>query len=300
MMSSNDVIIIGAGPAGISAAIQLKRSGLNPIVFEKNKIGGLLNNANLVENYPGFPGGISGRELVALFKEQLESFGIDIIYDAVESIDYINETFLVQSASKEVESNAIIVASGTQPKQIENIKISDKIKDRIYYEIADLLETKNKIITIIGAGDAAFDYALNLSKKNDVTILNRGEHTKCLQLLYDRVINDKTKDSIQYITQAQISAIKTYSDNQLTIKYRNNNEDVDIVSDYVIFAIGRELLLDFISDKIKKRIDELEKKDLLHFIGDIKNQNYRQTTIAVGDGVLAAMKIERKYRDKSS
>ena len=233
-MSANDVIIIGAGPAGIAAAIQLKRSGLNPVVFEKKKIGGLLNNANLVENYPGFPGGITGPDLAALFKEQLESFEIEIIYEQIKSLDYNNELFTARTESKEMQSKAAIIASGTRPKRSNDLKISDRIKSKIYYDVSNLLEANGKTITIIGAGDAAFDYALNLAKKNNVIILNRGKNIKCLPLLYDRI---KEAKSIKYQAQTQVLKITEFSGNRLILKCRKNNEDVDIISDCVILAI---------------------------------------------------------------
>ncbi len=294
-MPGNDIIIIGAGPAGIAAAIQLKRSGFNPIVFEKKNIGGLLNNANLVENYPGFPGGITGPDLVRLFKEQLESFGIEIIYEQVQSLDYDNELFTAATKSNKIESKAVIIASGTKPRLSNDIKISRIIRNKIYYEVTDLLELEEKNITIIGAGDAAFDYALNLARKNSITILNRGENIKCLPLLFDRVKSDNT---IKYLSQIQVFEIDGTAANQLLLKCRNKNEDIDIISDYVILAFGRELLLDFMTENLLKEKDELEKKEQLHFVGDVNGRLYRQTSIAVGEGVLAAMKIAGKNRTK--
>jgi len=292
-MRPNEVIIIGAGPAGIAAAIQLKRSGLNPAIFEKKKIGGLLNNANLVENYPGFPGGITGPGLVALFKKQLESFGIKIIYEQVESVDYENRLFIVQSESKITESKSIIIASGTRPKKTTDFMISDNIKDRVYYDLSDLPDVEEKNITIIGAGDAAFDYALNLARKNNVAILNQGHTVKSLPLLYDRA---RQTDSIEYLSQIRVLEINESSAGQLELKCRKNNGDIDIASDYVIFAIGREVRLDFMTENLKMKRNELEKEGLLHFVGDVNGRIYRQTAIAVGDGILAAMKIERKHR----
>src|SRR4030067_3593524 len=96
-MDIEDVIIIGGGPAGIAAAIQLKRYGLNPLIFERGALGGLLRNANLVENYPGFPGGISGMKLVGLLEQQARDFALRVTYAAVIRVDRAAGSFQVKT-----------------------------------------------------------------------------------------------------------------------------------------------------------------------------------------------------------
>jgi thioredoxin reductase len=296
-MPVNNVIIIGGGPAGIAAAIQLKRSGLNPIIFEKGKIGGLLNNAVLVENYPGFPGGISGSDLVVLFKEQIKLLEIEVIYEYVKSLDYHNGLFNIQTDSqKKMLSKTAIVASGTKPRRSSDAKISNDIKDKIYYEIYDILDNEGKSMAIVGSGDAAFDYALNLGRKNKITVLNRGNKVKCLPLLFSRAQNTA---NVNYIPQARVLKVDKFSADQLVLKYNKNGEDIDIISDFVILAIGREPYLDYMTDGLKKIKAGLEKEEMLHFIGDVRSKQYRQASIAIGDGILAAMKIERKFRNKT-
>ena len=168
-MKTEKVAIIGAGPAGISTAIQLKRYGINPVLFEKGEVGGLLKNANLVENYPGFPEGISGLNLIELFKKQLKNLSLKIFYEEIKRLDYANNIFLLKTPEKLFYSSIVVIASGTKPKRPTHFEISENAKNKIFYEVYPLLKVKKKQIIIIGAGDAAFDYALNLAKNNKIT-----------------------------------------------------------------------------------------------------------------------------------
>ena len=110
-MKTENVAIIGAGPAGIAAGIQLKRYGIIPVIFEKDKPGGLLRNANLVENYPGFPDGISGLELANLFVMQLNKESLNIIIETVKSLDFNNESFIIETSKKAYCFQIVLIAS---------------------------------------------------------------------------------------------------------------------------------------------------------------------------------------------
>ena len=188
----NDVAIIGAGPAGLSAAVQLKRYNTDILLFEKNLVGGLLRNANLVENYPGFGDGSSGIELVEQFSRHLDKTGLKVNYEEVKEIDYSKDKFFVKTNNKNTACKIVVIATGTKPQKIPGLKITEEICKLIFYEIYPILKVQNKNIAIIGAGDAAFDYALNLARFNKVTILNRGNETSCLSLLWERAIKNET------------------------------------------------------------------------------------------------------------
>jgi len=111
-----DCIIIGAGPAGLIASVQLKRDNFNVMLIEKNAIGGLLKNSNLVENYLGFPNGITGTELVKVFKNQLRSSGLNPIHAEVKKISSTGNIYSVVTEVKSYKSYAVLIASGTMPK----------------------------------------------------------------------------------------------------------------------------------------------------------------------------------------
>ncbi len=256
----NNIIIIGAGPAGMSCAIQLRRYGLKPVIIEKNTVGGLLGNANLVENYPGFPGGLTGTALVDKFNEHIKKYNLSPVFDEVCKVKFNDPVFVIKTKKSEYKAKFLVIASGTKPK---------KFNMPVFYEVCDLFkqDLKDKRIAIIGAGDAAFDYALNIadnSPAREVFILNRGTKTKCIPVLKQRALQNP---KITYIENAELN---------------ENNE-----YDYFLAAIGREANMDFINP------DALNAPGI-YLIGDVKNGHFRQTAIAAGDGIRTAMEIYKK------
>lgn len=286
------VTIIGAGPSGISTGIQLKRYGIEPLVLEAKKVGGLLLNANLVENYPGFPDGIPGEELVALFKKQAEKNNLHVIHDEAIRLEYKHNSFFISTKNKRlIKSRIVVVASGTKPKVFADIKIPNTVKNKIFYEVTPLRKNTNKKIAVIGAGDSAFDYALNLAQKNNkVTILNRSTKTRCLPILFDRAMNNA---NIEYVDSVSLKRILKHKSEKVRIVYTRKGQDIEKNVDYILFAIGREPKTDYFSESFARIQNRLTEKGLLHFVGDVKNENFRQIAISVGDGVLTAMKIAK-------
>ena len=289
-MKIDDVIIVGAGPAGMAAALQLKRYGLEPLVLEQAKVGGLLRNANLVENYLGCSGGISGPELVETFREHLDVLAVDIHQEEVLRIQYLEDTFRVDTDKRSLRSRLVIIASGTRPLELPDIDIPPEIKDRVFYEVHSLDQVADERFAIIGAGDAAFDYAENLARSNDVQILNRGTEVKCLPLLYSRCIHNP---SITYHEAIQLNSIEP-SESGLTLHCTGPTGKRVLEASYLVVAIGREPALDILSDELLEVLPALLDSKVLYLIGDVWNEMYRQTAIAVGDGVRAAMELYRK------
>jgi thioredoxin reductase len=287
MMS--DMAIVGAGPSGLAMAIQLKRYGLEPVVFERNQPGGLLWNANLVENYPGFPGGIPGPELVKLIVDQARDVGVKIVLEEITSLDIKGDVFILRSGNQRYQYRWVAVASGTKPIQAIRSDIPAGAEKLIFYEVYPIIRQKWKKIVIVGAGDAAFDYALNLAWQNEVIILNRGSTRVCLPLLFDRMSEHPNITYYQNIGISQIDFDERVKRLNLTCTSPAGMRK--IVADYLIFAIGREPKLDFLTENLVECRNDLMKSGRLYFIGDVKNDIYRQTAIAVGNGVLAAMEL---------
>ena len=285
----NKIIIIGGGPAGINTSIQLKRYGLEPLLLERRELGGLLWNANLVENYPGFPNGVRGEKLIGLMKAQMERIGVNVKREEVLEVEIHREEFIVNTKNEKYKAHYLVVATGTESKPLPNI-ISPEAQARVFTEVWPLYEVHDKNMVIVGAGDAAFDYALNLSKnRNFVTILNRGDSVKCLGLLFERAAHE---DWIAYRTGVAVREI-TFDEaaTRLVVRCEARGGAESFEADYVLFAIGRDPNLDFLSDEVRQRERELVESGRLYFVGDVKNELYRQVSIAVGDGLRAAMQI---------
>ena len=291
MMRSDEIAIIGAGPAGIATAIQLRRYGLQVMVFEKNRIGGLLRSANLVENYLGFPQGISGPNLVHLFEKQLRNSAADILFEEVVSLCFENERFVVTTKEHTLYPGIVVIASGTRPIELSDLELPPQFREAICYDISSILREKGKRIVIVGAGDAAFDYALNLGTSNEVIIVNRGDSVNCIPLLWQRACDTA---AISYFDNTRVLRITGLHANQICIECMQQGELMTLQAHHLVSAIGREPQLCFLPEDGRASLDRLAQKGLIHFVGDVKNGNFRQTAIAVGDGIMAAMKIGAK------
>ncbi|NOS86644.1 MAG: NAD(P)/FAD-dependent oxidoreductase [Ignavibacteria bacterium] len=290
---SEEVIIIGGGPAGMSCAIQLKRCGIVPLIFDGDSIGGMLRYANLIENYPGFPGGIKGADLVKRFKDQFKLEKLKCLHQNVLKLKYKQGQFEVITGSSSFTSRFLVIATGTKPRLINDLEIEPSLAVSISYGIDGLTTKKNKHFVIVGAGDLAFDYSLSLREYNKITILNRNGIPKCIPLLSERV---KIRSNITYCKKAKLISIERSGKNKLKILYRSSKVGSVIVADRLIFAIGRVPNLDLIDSEFNKEFNLLKRSGRLFVIGDAANDHYRQSAIAAGDGIKAAMKIYEKNK----
>lgn len=283
------IIIIGAGPAGIAAAMQLKRYGLEALLLERERVGGLLWNANWMENYPGFPNGVTGPKLIALMEKQMKRLGVTVTREEAVRVDLQDNSLIVERRKSEYAADVVVIATGTKSNPVPDV-VAPGARDRVFTEVWPLLETEERRIVIVGAGDAAFDYALNLSKRrNSVTILNRGGDVKCLRLLFERAAREPRIEYRPRMTVRRVEADLTAG--RLRVRCEAQGGVEFLAADYVLFAIGRRPNLDFLSESVRRRERELVESGRLYFVGDVRNGMFRQTAIAAGDGLRAAMQI---------
>lgn len=281
--SYSTTAIIGGGPAGMSCAMQLKRFGIDCVLFEKEHSGGMLHNAHFIENYPGFPRGIAGYELAKLLQQQADRFSVQIRKTGITSVDYSGGHFVLEGTDFVHRCRRLVVASGTKPLAVDTLLIDPEAEKFILREVYPLRKVEDKTIVIVGAGDAAFDYALSLAPLNRVFILNRSSRVKALAALVKKV---KKERNIRYYENVSVQEIIATSEGLSVVTGGDSFN-----AHFLIFAIGRMPALDFLSSEIKAKLDELLTKQLLFMIGDVKNKAFRQMAIAAGDAIKCAMQI---------
>ncbi|MCI0497752.1 MAG: NAD(P)/FAD-dependent oxidoreductase [Thermoplasmata archaeon] len=285
-----EIAIVGAGPAGIAAAVQLTRSGRDPIVFEREGPGGMVRNAWRVENYPGFPDGIPGAELAQRMVAGLERWGTRVVAEEVTDLDLTpdGEGFVLRTPSRERTTRAVIVASGTDPLPFAIPGLETVPPERFHREVYGLRDVEGASIAIIGGGDAAFDYALSLGERNLAFILNRSFHARALNLLEDAAASS---ESVRRLDSTRVTALR--SDGSRIFVRTEGACPMEFVVDHVVAAVGREPAISFISDAVLSARVDLEAKGLFYMVGDVARGSFRQVAIAVGDGLEAAMAVHR-------
>jgi thioredoxin reductase (NADPH) len=324
------ITIIGAGPAGVAAAVQLKRGGFDPLVFERDRVGGLLREANLVENYPGFPDGIAGHELADLMAAHLRRAGVKIMREEVTLLERSSDAFSVRTPSGVTIAETVVIASGTRPKVLHGVRVSDRAEKRVRYGIRGLEGVCDGKVAVIGGSEAAFDYALNMARHNDVVILHRSAHPRCIPVLRERCdashrITYHSNTTVKEISASRngviLQCVGQPAGEMDHVAARGSEHGTDrtsaggsehgtdhipaggsksetkrIAADYVIVAIGRMPCLGFLSSGLVAQLDVLRKAGLLYLIGDVINGTLRQAAISAGDGVRAAMEILARGR----
>ncbi len=290
-----EVVVVGAGPAGIAAAVQLKRSGHDPLVIESGVPGGLLRTAWRVENYPGFPNGIAGNELSETIANGLEEWDVRLERTEVNRIDLSENGFTIRTAEDDLEAVRVILATGTEPLPFDCQGLDELPKDRVHRDIIGLREVTDSTFVIIGGGDAAFDYSLALAENgNRCVILYRSQGARCLPLLLDWV-NEQVDVEVHGSTEVRRVA---WINDRIAVR-TEGLVVTDIFADHLIIAIGRRPRDGMLSDSVRSEMKRLTADGLLYVIGDVANGPFRQTAIAAGDGVKAAMEVHERLKECS-
>jgi thioredoxin reductase (NADPH) len=299
----HDVVIIGSGCAGNTAAIYTARANLKPVVIQGHEAGGQLSLTTLVENFPGFPEGINGPELVANMKKQAENFGAEFRHGSLLEADLSQRPFRLNIEEEWLETRTLIVASGASARWI-GLASEHKLIGRGVSSCAtcDGFFYRGKKIMVIGGGDSAMEEANFLSRfGSEVTLVHRREQFRASKIMLDRA---RSNPKIKFLTNTVVEDIMDVGQNVVTgVKLRNivSGEVWEQDVDGFFVAIGHipntavfrgQIETDSDGYILSKGGARTNIPGVFH-AGDVQDRTYRQAITASGAGCMAAMEAER-------
>jgi thioredoxin reductase (NADPH) len=300
----NKVVIIGSGPAGLTAAIYCARANLNPIVFEGFQAGGQLTMTTDVENFPGFPDGVMGPNLMDLLREQAQKFGAKCIMKQVDKVDFESYPFKLETDNEKIEADSVIISTGASAKLL-GIKGEDEFVGRGLSTCAtcDGFFYKAKSIHVIGGGDSAMEEAIFLTKfASKVTIMHRRDTLRASKIMEDRAISN---DKIDFLWNAEpIEFIGNQEKGVYGLIYKDSKtgSEVEVETDGVFIAIGHNPNTSLFKDILHIDsngyliTDGKSSRTNIRGVfasGDVQDSIYRQAITAAGSGCMAAIDAER-------
>lgn len=294
-----NVIIVGGGPAGLTAALYAARDGFSPLVISGINAGGQLLLTTTVENFPGFIDGVQGPELMDKFKRQAEKFGARFVQEDVTDIDLSSNPYKIKAGTQEFEARTVILATGASARWLD-IESEAKFIGRGVSSCAtcDAAFFKNKNVIVVGGGDTAMEDSVFLTRfASSVTIVHRRDAFRASKIMQDKVMSNPKIKVIWNSVVEEITGDKKVSG----VKIRNivNNEVAEMPIDGVFVAVGYKPNTDFLNGKLpldqKGYIitkDEV-KTDLpgVFVAGDVADHVYRQAITAASSGTKAALEV---------
>ena len=297
-----DVIVVGSGPAGYTAALYTARAQLRPLVFEGSQYGGALMNTTDVENYPGFPDGVAGPELMDQIRTQAERFGAELVTDDVIGVDLTGETKIVRTHSAEYAARSVIIATGSAYKKL-GVPGEERLSGHgvSWCATCDGFFFRNQDIVVVGGGDTAMEEATFLTRfGKSVTIVHRRDSLRASKIMQERAF---TNDKINFVWDSEV--VEVLGEASVTgVRIRNVKTSEEQVLDASGFfvAIGHDPRSDLFRGQV--RLDEegyvLVDAPSTHTnvpgvfaAGDVVDHVYRQAVTAAGTGCAAALDAER-------
>ena len=300
----NKVIIIGTGPAGLTAALYAGRANMEPIIFEGPQPGGQLTITTDVENYPGFPDGIMGPELMDLFRKQAQRFGAKTISLMVDKVDLSSRPFKIWTGDTEYTAETIIISTGASAKLL-GLEAEKRLMGYGVSACAtcDAFFFKDKKVFVVGGGDSAMEEAIFLTKfASSVTIVHRRDEFRASKIMQERAFSN---DKIDILWNAEvIDLIGDKSKGGLEsvlIKDVITNKEKEYDVDGLFLGIGHspnsEIFKDYLDLDAKGYIitsPDTSKTSIegVFASGDIQDQRYMQAITAAGSGCMAAIDAE--------
>ena len=304
MNEIRELIIIGGGPAGYTAALYSARANLQPLVIEGFQWGGQLMITSDVENYPGYPDGVMGPAMMADFRRQAEQFGADYLTDDVTRVDFSEQPLRVWVGDDEYQAKAVIVATGATARQL-GLESERALQGRgvTYCATCDGAFYRDCEVIVVGGGDSAMEEALFLTKfASKVTIVHRRSEFRASQIMLDRA---RAHEKIEFVTPAVVEEVLPGEDGKMrgvVIRDLDTGEMRELEANGLFVAIGHD-------PTTKLFLDQLDHDEAGYLVtssrstatnvpgvfaaGDVQDHTYRQAITAAGSGCMAALDAER-------
>jgi len=295
-----DVLVIGSGPAGYTAAIYSVRAGYKVKLITGNQDGGQLTITSFIENYPGFSEKITGPELMVKMRQQAENLGVQIEYDMIESVDFSNKPFICKGESGNVyESRSVIVATGANAKWL-GLESEDRYKNKGVSACAtcDGFFFKNKIVAVIGGGNAAVEEAIYLTNfAEKVFLIHRRDSLRAEKIMQDRLMENP---KIEVVWNSRVAEILGDEKKVTGILLESNGELRKIELNGVFVAIGHSPATQIFDGKL-----DLDENGYIivdgtktsvkgvFAAGDVCDPIYRQAIVSAGQGCKAAIDADK-------
>ncbi len=303
MVSMRNVIIMGSGCAGLTAAVYAARANLNPLVIRGVEAGGQLTLTTAVENYPGFPEGVQGPELVELMKKQAEVFGTDFLEGNITRVDLSRRPFVVEVEKERIETRTFIIASGASARMLglesERVLLGKGVST---CATCDGYFFREKPVVVVGGGDTAMEDALFLTRfATEVSVIHRRDRLRASKIMQDRA---QKNEKIRFIWDTVVEDVMDPAKGVVEgVKLKNLKTQAvsEKACDGVFIGIGHRPNTDVFKGQVE--IDEngyiITREGARTSIpgvfaaGDVQDHVYRQAVTAAGSGCMAAMDAER-------
>ena len=301
-------IIIGSGPAGLTAAIYAARANLSPIVFEGNQPGGQLTITTDVENYPGFPDGILGPDMMDLFRKQAQKFGAECFYKHVSKVDFSSSPFKVYILEEEYLAESVIISTGASARMLG----LDAEKELMGYGVStcatcDGYFFKDKEIVVVGGGDSAMEEASFLTKfASKVTLVHRRDEFRASKIMIDRVLDNPKIEIIKNAVVSDILGSQKDGVSSILLKDTIDGKERNFECDGIFYGIGHKPNTDQFKGIINLNDQgyivtnpgsTLTNLAGVFACGDVQDDHYRQAITAAGSGCMAAIDAEKYLED---
>ena len=303
----HEAIIIGSGPAGLTAGIYLMRAGIDAILIEKGVLGGTPMNYDHVENYPGFPDGISSKELMRKMAEQAQRFGLSVKeFAEVEDVAHQGERFVVKAGSEVMESLGVIVCTGTVSMKIGIPGEQEFVGRGISYcATCDGAFFRNLDVAVIGGGDAAIQEGLALTNiVRKVYVIHRRDQLRAQKIIQERAFKNEKMEFLWNKVPVEIEGKDQVE--SIMLEDTKTHERSRVKIDGVFVYVGARPNTLFLGSLVERDgagfivtdEDLATKTPGLYVAGDARKKSLRQIATAVGDGALGAVSLERYILEK--